>query len=325
MKVQSMKQLLLIIVACVIFGSCHRENEQEHIPTIALVVKTVNHPFFVDMEQGARKAAESLGVRLVVQGAERELDVEKQMQIIENLIETKVSALCVAPSGSKEIVPAILKANRAGIPVVVLDTRVDEPTLRSAGGSIATFIGSDNFEGGRLAGEYIAEKLQGRGSVAILEGIPGHETGDSRLRGFRSVIEKFKGITIVSSQTANWERDQGYNVFQNILQSHPRVQALFACNDLMALGAVEAVAAAKKTGKIVVVGFDALTDAKEAIRNDRMAASVIQYPSEMGRLGVESAMKILNGEAVPQYTPVKIGLVTRESLLAEESQNNSTP
>src|SRR5262245_44692950 len=182
------------------------------------------------------------------------------MQIIENLIESKVSGLLITPSGSKEIVPAIVKANRARIPVVIIDTRVDEAALKESGGSIATFIGSDNFEGGRLAGEFMTKALGRTGDVAILEGIPGHETGDSRLRGFREAIKNEPGLKVVTSQTANWERDQGFNVFQNILQAQPSIRGLFACSDLMALGAVEAIAAAKKTGQITVVGFDAFEE-----------------------------------------------------------------
>ena len=149
-------------------------------PTIALVVKTLNNPFFIEMQQGAEEAAKRLGVNLVVQAADREVDVERQMQIVENLIERKVNALCIAPSGSREIVPVVVKANKAGIPVLVVDTRVDEKALAAAGGKLATFIGSDNFDGGRIAGAFVAEKLGGQGSVAILEGIAGHETGDAR-------------------------------------------------------------------------------------------------------------------------------------------------
>src|SRR5205085_10481574 len=141
-----------------------------------------------------------LGVNLVVQAAEREVDVEKQMQIIENLIQRNVAALCVAPSGSKEIVPAIVKANQAAIPVLIVDTRVDAKALAAAGGRTTTFIGSDNVEGGRIAGRFLAQRLQGRGKVAILEGIPGHETGDARLKGFKEAIEKEPGIQIVASQ-----------------------------------------------------------------------------------------------------------------------------
>jgi ribose transport system substrate-binding protein len=311
-----LKYTILLLVSLVTLISCECGKGTKQETTIALVVKTLNHPFFNEMERGASEAAQRLGVKLIVQGAEREVDVEKQMQIIENLIQARVNALCITPSGSREIVPAIVKANRAGIPVLAVDTRVDEKALREAGGTVATFIGSDNFEGGRLAGEFIAKKLGGKGTVAILEGIPGHETGDSRLKGFRSVIDSIEGIQVVSSQTANWERDQGYNVFQNILQAHPNVTALFACNDLMALGAVEAIAAVKKTGKIVVVGFDALADAQEAIRKNSMAASVIQHPKEMGRIAVESAYKVLKGESIPENIPVSIGLVTKETLVS---------
>src|SRR5205823_153905 len=145
----------------------------------------------------------------------------KQMQIVENLIERKIAVLAITPSGSREIVPAIVKANRARIPVVIIDTRADTAALRQAGGTVATFIGSDNVSGGRIAGEFLATQLGNTGRVVVLEGIPGHETGDSRLRGFREALAARPGVTVVGSQTANWERDQGFNVMQNMLQSHP--------------------------------------------------------------------------------------------------------
>jgi len=275
------------------------------------VMKTLNNPFFIDMENGAKKAADSLGINLVSQAAEREVDVEKQMQIIENLIQRRVDAICVAPSGSREIVPAICKANRAGIPVLAIDTRVDKPTLEEAGCQVATFIGSDNFEGGRIAGEFIVKKLNGRGKVALLEGIPGHETGDARLAGFHKAVDNVPGLEIVASQTANWERDQGFNVFQNILQAHPEVQAVFACNDMMALGAVEAIATAGKNKKILVMGFDATTDAREAIKVGTIVGSVAQNPYEMGRLAVINAIRLINKQTIPEYIPVKIELITQ--------------
>src|SRR5215510_3351567 len=265
--IQKSLGLGLAVLLSVLTPACQRQTAtKSSLPTVALVLKTLNNPFFIDMQKGAQEAAGKAGLHLIVQAAEREVDVEKQMQIIENLIQSKVAALCITPSGSKEVVPAIVKANRAGIPVVIVDTRVDGETLTNAGGKVAAFIGSDNFDGGRLAGEYIVKKLGGKGKVAILEGIPGHETGDSRLKGFHQAVAGSPGIEIVSSQTANWERDQGYNVFQNVLQSHPDVQALFACSDLMALGAVEAIAAAGKTGKVTIVGFDAFSEAREAVK-----------------------------------------------------------
>src|SRR3954468_4788417 len=278
-------------------------------PTIALVVKTLNNPFFIEMQKGAQAEADKRGIDLVVQAADREIDVERQMQIVENLIQRKVSALCITPSGSREIVPVIVKANKAGIPVVIVDTRADEKALSAAGGKVATFIGSDNYDGGKIAGAFIAEKLGGKGSIAVLEGIPGHETGDARLRGFREAVAKSPGIKIVASQPANWERDQGFNVFQNILQAHPEITGLFACSDLMALGATEAIAAAGKTGKITVVGFDAQPEAREAIKKGTMAATVAQFASRMGATGVEYADKLLKGEKIPEFTPVSIELI----------------
>jgi ribose transport system substrate-binding protein len=311
------RQVFIFFIISLIFLSvnCQRgEKSTAQGTTIAFVMKTLNHPFFIDMQNGAQEAADSLDINLIVQAAERELDVEKQMQIIENLIQRKVSALCVTPSGSRELVPVIVKANQAKIPVLTVDTRVDSVTLAEAGGNVVTYIGSDNFEGGRIAGKFVAEQLGGKGKVAILEGIPGHETGDARLRGFHYAVDKIPEITIVASQTANWERDQGFNVFQNILQSNPDVQALFACNDLMALGAIEAIAAAGKTGQIIVVGFDAIKDGRDAIREGKMKASVAQHPYEMGKLAIENAYRVINGEKIPEYIPVNIGLITIENV-----------
>jgi ribose transport system substrate-binding protein len=278
-------------------------------PRVALVLKTLNSPFFIDMQKGAQKAADEAGIDLVVQAAEREVDVDKQMQIIENLVQTGVKVLLVTPSGSREIVPAILKANAANIPVVVVDTRVDPAAAKESGVRVATFIGSDNIEGGRIAGAHLVQITGGKARVAVLEGIPGHETGDSRLLGFKEAVAKSPGITIVASQPANWERDLGFNVFQNMLQAHPDIDAVFACNDMMALGAVEAIAAAGRTGKIRVVGFDAVDDARKAIAAGTIAASVAQFPSEMGRVAVESAARILKGETVPPDQRVRIELV----------------
>jgi ribose transport system substrate-binding protein len=233
------------------------------------------------------------------------------VQIIENLLQTGIRVLIVTPSGSREIATAIAKANRADVPVIVVDTRVDPQTVADNKLEIESFIGSDNYEGGRQAGDYVAKASGGTARVAVLEGIPGHETGDSRLRGFRDAVGSHPGITIVASQPANWERDQGFTVFQNMLQAHPDLDTVFACNDLMALGAIEAIAAAGRSGRIRVVGFDALDDARKAIEAGRMDASVAQSPREMGRLAVQSASRLLRGESVPADQKVPIALVTK--------------
>jgi ribose transport system substrate-binding protein len=280
-------------------------------PRVALVLKTLNSPFFIDMQKGAQAAADKLGIDLVVQAAEREVDVEKQMQIVENLIQTGVKVLLITPSGSREIVPVLAKANAAGIPVVIVDTRIDAAAATAAKVTTASFIGSDNYEGGRVAGAELVQITKGKANVALLEGIPGHDTGDSRLRGFKDATKDTPGIKIVASQTANWERDQGFTVFQNMLQAHPEIDALFACNDMMALGAMEAIAAAGRTGKIRVIGFDAVDDARKAIEAGTMVASVAQFPGDMGQKAVESAARLIKGETVEPTQQVRIELVKK--------------
>jgi ribose transport system substrate-binding protein len=252
-------------------------------------------------------------VSLLVQAAEREIDVEKQMQIVENLIQARVGALCITPSGSREIIPAIAKANKAGIPVLIVDTRIDERAAADAGVHTVGFVGSDNYRGGRLVGEHLVKVAGGRARVAIIEGIPGHETGDSRLRGFRDAVKDAPGIVIVASQPADWERDRAFNVFQNMLQAHADVDTVFACNDVMALGAIEAITAAGRTGTIRVLGFDAIQDGRRAIEAGTMAATVAQFPEEMGRVAIETAVRAMRGESVPAHTGIHIELVTKNS------------
>src|SRR5688572_32949035 len=211
-----MKKLTVCVFLLLAVTACNRETPATNDKkTVALVLKTLNHPFFVDMRRGAQEAADRLGVTLQVQAAEREIDVDKQMQIVENLLQTGIDVLAITPSGSREIVAALAKAKAANVPIVIVDTRLDAKAAADAGVQPQTFIGSDNYEGGKLAGEYVVELTGGKARGGILEGIPGHETGDSRLRGFRDAVAKTPGITVAASQPANWERDQGFNVFQN--------------------------------------------------------------------------------------------------------------
>ena len=306
--------LLVVVALALVAPSCNRETPQaDGKKRVALVLKTLNHPFFVDMRRGAQDAADRLGVTLQVQAAEREIDVDKQMQIVENLLQTGIDALAITPSGSREIVSALVKATSAKVPILIVDTRLDAKAASDAGVKAETFIGSDNYEGGKLAGEYVVAATGGKARVGILEGIPGHETGDSRLRGFRDAVAKSPGISIVASQPANWERDQGFNVFQNMLQAHHDIDTVFAASDLMALGAIEAIAAGGKTGKIRVIGFDALDDAKKAIAAGTMEASVAQFPYDMGKAAVESAVKVMNGETLPADIMVKLEMITKAS------------
>ncbi|HEY3998803.1 MAG TPA: sugar ABC transporter substrate-binding protein, partial [Candidatus Xenobia bacterium] len=176
-----------------------------------------------------------------------------------------------------------------------------------------TFIGSDNRKGGDLAGEYLAQALHDHGNVAVIEGFAGHETGDQRKGGFNDAIARHPGIHIVASQPANWEQEKAFNVTQNVLQAHPEVQGIFCCNDVMAMGALEALSSANRKD-VLLVGFDASADARKAIKAGTMLASVAQYPSEMGRISVESAVNLLGGKSLPPYIPTKVEVIDKSKL-----------
>jgi ribose/xylose/arabinose/galactoside ABC-type transport system permease subunit/ABC-type sugar transport system substrate-binding protein len=310
-----------LLAAAFAFRSASTNANGDQSLTVAFVPKALNSPFWAAMESAALREAEALDVHLVSLAADRETDVERQYQIIENVIQQGVDAILLAPSGSKELVPAIRKANDAAIPVLLLDTRIDEEAAASVGAKVVTYIGSDNFEGGAVAGRYLAEYLDGAGSVIIIEGISGHETADQRRLGFLHGIEGFPGIRVVASQTANWERALAYNVAENLLQAHPEIDAIFAANDEMALGALEAVDAARRLDEVAIVGFDAIPDALENIRAGRLLGSVAQFPSEMGRLGVWHAVELLrNGVAPPPEILTKVQIIDSDNIEAFEKQ-----
>ncbi len=306
---------VVLVMAAFSYRAASTSSEEEQTLTVAFVPKALNSPFWAAMEAAALEEAEASGIRLVSLAADRETDVERQYQIIENLIQQGVDAILLAPSGSKELVPAIRKANDAGIPVLLIDTRIDEAAARSMGAKVLTYIGSDNFEGGAVAGRYLAAALGGSGSVAVIEGISGHETADQRRLGFLQGIESHPGIRVVASQTANWERALAYDVAENILQAHPDLDAVFAANDEMALGALEAIAAAQRLDEISVIGFDAIPDALENIRSGRLAGSVAQFSGEMGRLGVVHAVAFLReGRLPPAEVLTRVELIDQMNL-----------
>ncbi len=289
---------------------------------IGFVPKTLSDPFFVTMYEAAQKQAQASGVELIALAPDRQVDVERQHQILENLVERKVAAIVLAPSGAKEILPAIAKANRAKLPVLVVDSDIDHALAKEQGVTTQTYIGSDNVKGGAIAADYLSEFL-GSGEVALIEGVPGHASTDDRKAGFLQRLEKYPGLKLVASQTANSERERGYTVAQNIMQSHPRLRAFFAVTDAMALGALEAVDAAGKLSgqrapgpaEIVVVGFDGSKDALDNVKSGRLLGSVAQFPAEMGRLGVKTAVELVrDGKAPPSVIHTKVEMIDRRAL-----------
>ena len=297
--------VVLAILASALAAGCQRGGggDEGGGPRIGLSISTLNNPFFVTLRNGAQDAAEKEGAELVVSDAQN--DAATQQDDVQNFVTQQMDAILVNPVDSESIVPAIEAANQADIPVIALDRG-------ASGGEIATLIASDNVEGGRMAGEELI-RLVGSGPVAQLEGIPGASPTRDRGQGFEEAINAQEGIELVASQTANFDRAEGLNVTENILQSNPGIKGIFAQNDEMALGAVRALGDQAGT-EVKIVGFDAIEDALNAIQDGKMNATVAQQPDRIGSLGVENAIKVIDGESVPENIPVKVKLVTKENV-----------
>jgi ribose transport system substrate-binding protein len=301
-----MKYLVLVIMCSWILVSCSGRGKGK--VKIGLVMKTLSNPFFITMEKGAKEEAERLGIDLVVQTPSKETDFEKQAQIVENMILMKMDAILIAPAASKELVSVLLKANRAGIPVLNLDNPLDAEAIKEMGLKVESYVGADNEAGGKLCGEHLAKVLGGKGKVAILEGIPGTLNAEARKRGFLKAVAKHPDIEVVASQTAHWVMEEALDVFSAILQSHPEINGLFCANDMMALGALKAI---EKAGKDVkVVSYDNLDVVKPLIKEGKILGSVEQFPDSMGIYGVRLAVDLLKGKEIPKELMVNLEINT---------------
>ena len=266
--------------------------------TLALVVSTLNNPFFVTMKDGAEKKAAELGVSLIVLDSQN--DPSKELANVEDLTVRGVKAILINPTDSDAVSNAIRMINRTKIPVLTLDRGASR-------GKVASHIASDNVEGGAMAGDFIATKLGKGAKVIQLEGLAGTSAARDRGKGFLKSA-KANGLTIIASQPADFDRTKGLNVMENLLAAHGDVQAVFAQNDEMALGAIRALQAANK--KALVVGFDGTDDGIKAVQRGDMAATIAQQPALIGALGVETAVGVLKGNAVDPYIPVPLKVIT---------------
>ena len=296
--------LLLAVLATALPAGCQRGGgEGGGGARIGLSVSTLNNPFFVTLRDGAQSAADEAGAELIVSDAQN--DTAQQQDDIQNFVTQQVNVILVNPVDSDAVVPAIEAANQANIPVIALDRG-------ASGGELATTIASDNVQGGNLAGEELI-RLVGSGSVAQLEGTPGADPARDRGQGFQDAIDAQSAVEVVASQSANFDRAEGLNVAENILQANPDIAGIFAQNDEMALGAVQALGGSAGDD-VKVVGFDAIEDALSAIQDGTMNATVAQQPAEIGSLGVENAISVINGESVEENIPVEVQLVTPENV-----------
>jgi len=272
--------------------------------TIGLALSTLNNPFFVTLRDGAQAKAQELGLALDV--ADGQDDLAKQVSQVEDFITKKVAVIIVNPVDSDGIVPAVKKANDANIPVITVDRAAN-------GGTVASHIASDNVAGAKSACDYLIKQVSS-GNVVQLEGIAGTSAARDRGKGCKDALDAQSAVKLVASQTADFDRTKGLNVTQNLLQANPDVKGVFAQNDEMALGAVQAVAAAGKSSQITVVGFDAVDDALTAIKDGKMAATIAQQPKLMGETALATAKEIVDGKTVEASQPVEVKLVTKDNV-----------
>ncbi len=268
--------------------------------SIGLSVSTQNNPFFVTLVEGAKEAADAAGVSLTVVDAGD--DVTKQVSDIEDLIAKDISVLIVNPVDSDAVTGAVQAAKDKGVRVISVDRAVN-------GVEIDCQIASDNVLGAELATQYIVDQIGEGAKVAELQGTSGASAAIDRGTGFHNIADA--KLNVVASQVANFDRTEGMSVMENILQANGDIAAVFAANDEMALGAVEAVSGAGKN--IVVVGFDATDDAIAAIKEGRMAATIAQQPDLIGSTAIENALKLIGGEGIPASIPVEVTLITKEN------------
>lgn len=266
--------------------------------TIALTVSTLDNPFFVSLKDGAQKKADELGYKLVVLDSQN--DPAKELSNVEDLTVRGAKVLLINPTDSAAVGNAVAIANRNKIPVITLDRG-------AAKGEVVSHIASDNVAGGKMAGDFIAQKLGNGAKVIQLEGLAGTSAARERGEGFKQAVDEHK-FAVLASQPADFDRTKGLNVTENLLASKGDVQAIFAQNDEMALGALRAIGAANK--KVLVVGFDGTDDGVKAVKSGKLAATVAQQPELIGSLGVETADKILKGEKVEAKIPVALKVVT---------------
>lgn len=300
---------LPLLVAFVLI-TCSTGGGKREGKVIGVSLLARAHVFYRDLEEGLVDAAKRDSFELIITSAE--FDLGKQTAQVEDFITRKVDAIIVCPVDSRGVGPAIRKANEAGIPVFTADIAAQE-------GTVVCHIASDNAAGGRLAGEYLAKLLNGKGEVAVIN----HPLVTSvldRVQGFKDVLAKFAEMRIVADVNGEGVRDKAMQAALDVLQAHPGLDGIFGINDDSALGALDAVQQFKRKN-VFIVGYDATPPAAHAIaKGTALKADVVQYPKKIGQKTIEKIREYFSGMSVPRTFPVEVGIVDMESLRKSASR-----
>lgn len=293
MKKTFIRSLLALGITAATVASAQAE-------TIALVISTLDNPFFVSLKEGARAKAKALGDELIVLDSQN--DPAKELANVEDVTVRGADVLLINPTDSDAVGNAIAIANRKNLPVITLDRNATR-------GKVISHIASDNTAGGKMAGEFIAARAGKGADVIQLEGIPGTSAARERGEGFAQAV-KNADLHVLTSQPADFDRTKGLNVMENLLTAQPTVKAVFAQNDEMALGALRALQAAGRDD-VILVGFDGTDDGIAAVKAGKMAATIAQQPEVIGAVGVETAAAVSKGKPVPASIPVDLKIISK--------------
>lgn len=272
---------------------------------IAFMQVFPDNPFWQALKEGVEARAAEDGVTAETIPLPTNAGVSDQVAQMEDAVTAGYDGIILGTIDAAGIVQGIQAANEAGIPVLAVDTA-------PAGGELISLVQTDNVAASRLAGEFIAQQLGGAGKVLNLQGDMANQTAQARNEGLHQALDEFPDITVID-QSAHWQQEEGLSITENILTSDPDLNAIFAANDPPALGALQALRAAGREEDIFIVGFDAIPDAVEAVKNGDMLATVAQFPGVMGTVGVDLMVRYLNGEEVPETVDSGAMLVTQEN------------
>lgn len=313
-----MNRILTVIVAsvlaCLLLPSCSRESsESPKKPRVALIMKSLSNEFFKTMEDGARAhaAAHPADYELRASGIPNEQDVSGQIKLVNDMIGQKVDAIIIAPADSKSLVPVCKKAVDAGIIVINIDNQLDVDTLKQNNVSIP-FVGPDNRKGAKLAGEYLAAKLNAGDEVIIVEGLPTAFNAQQRKAGFEDAIASHK-LKLGASQTGKWETDEARKVVSSLLPGHKDLKAILCANDSMTIGAAAALRATDRND-VLIVGFDNIKAVQELMKQGRVLCTVDQHGDQIAVFGIQHALDILAKRTTGTDKDTPVDLVTKENL-----------
>lgn len=311
---QSRRHTLLIATATVLASLLPWSVQAQDKPKVALVMKSLANEFFRTMEDGAKahnKAQKNYV--LMSNGIKNETDTAAQIKMVEQMVAQKAQAIVIAPADSKALVPVLKNAIDKGIIVVNIDNRLDPAALKEKGVNIP-FVGPDNRHGAKLVGDYLVKQLKPGDKVGIIEGVSTTTNAQQRTAGFKDATEAGK-LQVVGVQSGQWEIANGNTVAAGMLREHPDLKALMAGNDSMALGAVAAVKAAGKTGKVLVVGYDNIQAVKPMLKDGRILATADQFAAKQAAFGIDVALKAIADKtaqsALPAEVKTDVVLVTR--------------